>query len=194
MVLDCHGGWRGADPACGSRPGRPAGPAIRPRRPAAGPASRRGSRELAGSTGEPDISAQLTATMAQRCCPAGAGTASMGHRCCGNDIHGPRVRFWWSEAGPGRSCPSTGGTSGSLLRPRGAPGVSGRGGGLPWMPGMPVEAEAGRAAGPVPSGPRRGVDRNSLPRKRTRGPSLWPGAPAPDLLCGRCFLCGWSGR
>ena len=90
-----------------------------------------------------------------------------------NRNDGPWVRFWWSEAGPGRSCPSTGGTSESLLRPRGAPGVSGRGGGLPWMPGMPgmpVEAEAGRAAGPVPSGPRRGVDRNSLPRKRTHGP------------------------
>ncbi len=37
---------------------------------------------------------------------------------------------------------------------------------------MPVEAEAGRAAGPVPSGPRRGVDRNSLPRKLTHGPSM----------------------
>ena len=43
---------------------------------------------------KPGISAGLTTTMSQRCCPpARRGTATMGHRCCGNSIHGPPLRL-----------------------------------------------------------------------------------------------------
>ncbi len=64
-------------------------------------------------------------------------TTSAGHRC-GSGSHfwspvpgrnrngGPWVRFWWSEAGPGRSCPSTGGTRGRYYD-RGVPPVSAAG-------------------------------------------------------------------
>jgi hypothetical protein len=44
-------GFAGAGSGCGSRPGQPARRAIRPCRHAAGPASRRSGRELAGGTG-----------------------------------------------------------------------------------------------------------------------------------------------
>ena len=61
---------------------------------------------------------------------------------------GPSVGFCWSEAGAGRSCPSTGGTSGSAgLRHQSAPGIHSRDGGLPRMPGMPGMAGRLRAAG-----------------------------------------------
>ena len=68
-----------------------------------------------------------------------AGTSMLPRGRAANNIGGPGVRFSWSEAGPGRSCPGTGGTSGWFLRPQGAPGARDRSGGMPQIPEIPGE-------------------------------------------------------
>jgi hypothetical protein len=88
----------------GSRPGQPARPAIRPAWHAAGPASRRAGRELAGGTGITGHSGSADRNdgpqmlfsgrgQQQRWAIDAAGTASVGHRC---GSPAPREQHRWA--------------------------------------------------------------------------------------------------
>jgi hypothetical protein len=125
---------RRADPACRSRPGQPRKTGNSPRvGTPPGRASRCGGREAAAAarlrrlrTGRRHPADRIFQLSSPQRCPIdavrrGRATATMGHRCCGNDIHGPSLRY----PGPAEQhqCPIV------------AVAAPGAGGQVPGMPG-----------------------------------------------------------
>ncbi len=155
---------------CGSRPGQPARPQDRKTGqfaragtpPARGPLRRPANRPAAPAN--PDISARLAATMAQRCCPAGAGnridgtsfaaaTTSMGHRCgCPawrSSIGVPSLRLRPRAGGQSAGVPGAGDLNGGHREPGAEePGTGSPGSALSsvskWIPALEYQCYLSR--------------------------------------------------